>query len=201
MKEVKRICAWCNTEFTTLPTKHSKFCCQQCREKSIAAKMTKDKLEASRKVHTKLCPVCNLFFQTRYSRQQYCCKECSTVANREMARDRYVPMPTEKERFCMRCGKRLTGRQSKFCSEDCRVLFHRPKMSKAEKELGIPDETENVGRCECKRKDDCIYARGIDGNHKITAFKNKYCAYMEITGHMRGGYPDECKHYKSEKDR
>lgn len=200
MDKVKRICAWCNTEFMILPTKHTKFCSQECREKSIKAKAEKEKEDAAKRVQTKLCPVCNLFFQTKYSRQVYCCKECSTVANREMARDRYVPVPAEKERFCICCGQRLTGRASKFCNDDCRRRFYKPKVSVAEIKAGIPDETENVNRCECKRKADCIYGRGLDGNTKA-AFKTMYCGFYEVTGRIRGGYPDECTYYKSKKRR
>lgn len=137
------------------------------------------------------CPICGEFFSKLKKQHIYCTPKC---AQRAADRRRYERAKAEREARrgvlnCVICGQVLRGKQTKYCCAECkgmgRYLDH--------PQLCTDEQTENAKRCECKRKNTCKYAANLSGI--------KYCDYIGITGHMRGGYPDECTHYEVRTER
>lgn len=141
----------------------------------------------------RICANCGSYFTAlKSSSKQYCCGSCrregSAKRNAETRHNREL-----LHKQCPECGKEFEARdrRSKYCSRECankanaerarRSYTPKPKTEKAPKKLS------NWERCECKRKRSCIYSGKVSG---ILC-----CDYAFITGKIRGGYPDECKHY------
>lgn len=184
--EIRR-CKHCGLLFeVTLPS-NLKYCKVDCR-KQAAVDKRREYRRAYREAHPlpktdkqkgrlMKCPVCDKEFLSTYGRK-YCSEECYKVNNGLNAQKRYVP----RLRNCCQCGKELTGRQVKFCGQKCRDKYYR--------EIQVSDEWGdcNEDRCVCRRLDKCKYAVKFDSD--------LMCGYMEITGHARMNYPDECKYFK-----
>lgn len=157
----------------------SMYCSDECRCKARKAR----RKSSNGPIGTmKVCPVCQTEFLSTYGRK-YCCSECYDYANGLRAKNSYE----KKRRTCVICGKELVGRQAKYCSKECTN-----KRDLVVRNISLEPATNNEARCECKRLKQCVY--GSTNKHSLN-----YCTYMEKTGHMRGGYPDECKYFEKRK--
>lgn len=139
---------------------------------------------------TKLtCVVCGKEFEG--NKNWVCCsRECRRIRNLELVKKRTL---AEREvKTCVNCGKVLEPtvkgerRAVKFCSDECRSE-HYSKMSLLKK----PKAEEDKWKTKCERKTTCIY-----GQELYSGCKYYYCAYLEITGKVRGGNPKDCTHYR-----
>lgn len=124
------------------------------------------------------CPICGAFFSKTSRAQKYCSTKCSqtNAERRRHERNKEERAEIRSGMKCLQCGAPLVGKQSKFCSEECRRK-HNNEIQK-----------QKTDRCECKRKETCIYGAKLSGMY--------CCDYIGATGKSRGGYPDECTYYK-----
>ena len=157
----------------------ARYCSLECRHK---ARYGRRKAKEGPSGVMKKCAYCQTEFLSTYGRK-YCTPECYDKANGLRSRNSYE----RRIKNCVVCGKELTGYQAKYCSKEC---ISRKDL--VVRHISLEPATNNEARCECKRIKQCIYG----SNNKYTM---NYCTYMEKTGHMRGGYPDECKYFERKK--
>jgi len=117
-----------------LPSKgFRKYCSNECRAKAYIDKRNKPE-------KIKKCKFCGKPFKGNKS---YCSKECNLHGRKEVASNWskkyhsvYYKTVTKKKRNdahkeklkCKQCGKPLPLHASKFCSEECYIDFHYPKL-------------------------------------------------------------------------
>lgn len=183
-------CQWCGKEFTAKNA--SKFCCADCKRLATNKRM-RDKKRRN-KLGIKICKVCGAEFTPVRSNEQECCSKSCYMKHYNAHR-----YNTSKEiRRCRVCGKVLTPQQQKYCSTQRRQKAsyeaNKPKGLQSVKDI----ESKDAWRCECRHKATCKYGKTFNGVGKNRAQRNGalYCAYFEMTGKVRGGYPDECTHYE-----
>ena len=80
-------------------------------------------------------------------RRKYCV-DCSPF---QLHNTRQLEGAKEKEEHCLKCGKKLTGNQTMFCSGSCKTMFHQSYEN--QKEKGVERKTfliREAGGC-CSR--------------------------------------------------
>lgn len=168
--------------------KKRKYCSADCSKKAdkarraeIRKKYKETKPPRPKKTGGILrkCPVCDKEFLGRYGRV-YCSDDCYKTWNGIRSREYY----DRKTKTCICCGQELGKHRLKFCSDDCYKKYYSQDRHIIMKD-GVALQAD---RCECKRVERCFYATTVGGF--------KCCNFLEITGHARLGYPDECKYFK-----
>ena len=141
-----------------------------------------------------ICPTCGVEFIAKRINQKHCSDKCRI---RSAEQRRYQKVLEEKKndppRHCKCCGKRLEGRQLKFCSPNCKKIFYSTKTNGLEMVVDI--STSESARCECTRKEECDYGINCSGTY--------ICGYMLMEGHPRGTYADgdKCEFFKERSNR
>lgn len=94
--------------------------------------------------------------------------------------------------ICLYCNKKFTptSRNQKLCSDECKLARNRQMQKEWRDKRGIKPR---IGKSStiCWRSASCVYGE--------TLGTGTMCDYIGKTGMMRGGYPDECTHYKKRK--
>ena len=137
----------------------------------------------------KVCPTCGITFTTFRINQKHCSDKCRVRSAEQRRYQKVIELKKyDPPKHCLNCGKRLEGRQKKFCSVSCK------EVDRACKRTGVRDMvTENAGKCECTIKEKCEYGTNASGL--------MICGYMLMEGHSRGNYPDgdKCEFFKERK--
>lgn len=202
-----KICAVCGKNFRGRTS--ARYCSVEC--KAIGVKEIKINGMPMRQAK---CPECGIEFETNNSRKIYCSRTC---ASKNAMRNYYERMREEKRLAgkipitidpdaeddigaCKYCGAEMPGnKKGEFCKVACQMAYDRElqemKRQREVKRKEQEKKKKEVPRTVCKRAKDCFYARPLSGLSKSS--KTYYCNYCEIVGHIRGGYPDECTHFKT----
>lgn len=194
---------------------YRKLCCsEECskdRHRKIMREMYRKaaKEKAKSSVVFLRCEACgDVFPYWKRGRRPKYCQSCRANGGKPKKRIEHVRKPKKREpapkvkKICPVCGKSFEANSKrKYCGDECariakirkaiesrQLANARPKKAKEAKKAKKKND-----RCVCSRVDSCIYGR------KLTTSGIKFCDYITITGHARGGYPDECKHYRVEK--
>lgn len=81
------------------------------------------------------CLNCNKEFKISFrSNEKFCSHACAIA---------YHNNKRKVERFCVVCGKKLTGKQKRFCSDECRHRQHtlnQMEELKGFREVNLPEE-------------------------------------------------------------
>ena len=86
----ERTCAYCGKKFWK-PNGHKiKYCSKECREAAIASRRKPPKEKSEPKLYKKICKHCGKEFETKYSHQIYCSRECGYAATLKQKRDEWA---------------------------------------------------------------------------------------------------------------
>lgn len=189
---------------------HRRLCCsEECSKDRHRKRMREERRKAAKKkakssVVFLKCVACGETFphQGLGRRPKYCHK-CRLNGGKPRKRIDLVRRPKKRgpsnkiTKVCPVCGKTFQGFPKRvYCGNECakvannrktvernKLYYTKPKVKKA------PKPKPKADRCVCTRVRTCIYGRRFESTGV------KYCDYITVEGHSRGGYPDECKHY------
>lgn len=203
-----KTCVECGKQFelTGAHGNNRKCCSEECSKDRHRKRMRVRARKAAKKKGMMFlkCAGCgDVFPHQGLGRRPKFCHKCRANGGKPKKRIELVRKPKKKEpaktvmKTCPICGKSFEGFAKRvYCSNECakvanirkaternRVIYSRPRPKKPPKPKAKND------RCMCQRVESCIYGR------KLESSGLKFCDYMNIVGHARGGYPDECKDY------
>ena len=140
-----------------------------------------------------VCPTCGVEFIAKRVNQKYCSPDCrrKSADQKRYEREAEEKSLYEPNRHCKCCGKRLEGKQRKFCSLNCKNIYHSTQVNGVE--FTADTITSKAEKCECTRKERCDYGINCSGGY--------ICGYVLVEGHSRGNYPDgdKCEFFKEKK--
>lgn len=117
---MNQFCSNCGKEFEVDITHNRsyarKFCCDDCRYTFF--NRCRKELNAAL-LTEKQCPACKEWFKPlspRATKQKFCSPACREKFYQSVRNPDYKP---RGELFCIVCGKKLSGRQTKYCSNKC----------------------------------------------------------------------------------
>ena len=93
------------------------------------------------------CEYCGKEFKPRVWNQKYCSYECQQANNALMRKVREA-QAEPKEKTCLHCGVKFTGKPSqKYCSRSCKEKAHKQREQEKLKVVKVKKVCLNCGRC------------------------------------------------------
>ena len=96
-----KYCEYCG-KLITSGDRRNRYCNIECHHKTLE------------KIHNKVCIQCNLEFETKYKRKNFCSRSCSATYNNKKYPKRGLP-----DKYCKECNKKLINKKSTYCSSQC----------------------------------------------------------------------------------
>ena len=92
------------------------------------------------------CEYCGAEFEPRSWNQKYCSEECQQ-ANNNLLRQVWEAKAVPKEKTCLHCGVKFTGKPSqKYCSRSCKEKAHQKREQEKIKVVKVKKSCLNCGR-------------------------------------------------------
>lgn len=211
-------CAYCGKEFTYERKGRPRMCCSnECTKMYHSAKALeryhknkpkKKKIRRQEREKPILikCVCCGEhFFHYNLGRKPKYCPKCRAIGRKPKKRTDLVRKPKKRgpvakvEKMCPICGVVFEGFPKRvYCGKACARIANHRKATARQREIYTnarlkktkPKPKAKIDRCVCTRVAKCVYGKRSNSTGWY------FCDYATIEGHIRGGYPDECKHYR-----
>lgn len=219
-KQMTKICAYCGKTFEPGKGRHQAKCCSaECakarhRKRALdyyytherGSSRRRDRKASPEKILLRCAGCGETFFHWTGSkgRSPKFCHKCRANGGKPKKRIDLVRRPKKREpapkvkKTCPICGKTFEGYQKRvYCGSECakvantkRTVESHRKIYTKRKVKKTPKPKSQVDRCVCQRVQTCVYGQ------RFVSTGMRFCDYITVEGHARGGYPDECKHYR-----
>ena len=86
-------------------------------------KFLHERVKHQKTEYHRVCPMCGAVFVTRRQIKMYCSLDCQRLSTKA----------SYEKRYCINCGKELSGKHSKYCSKECINAWKRKVRANASK--------------------------------------------------------------------